>query len=271
MQTNPDVSFHWQPTSLWTESDPKYLRRILQNFLSNAMKYTASGKILLGCRRRGDTVEICVYDTGPGISEAHQQRIFDDFYRITSNTSIEGAGLGLGIALRFSDLLEHKIRVHSEDDRGSLFSIRVPLREKRIDESSGSTTADITTGLEKLKIFYVDDDENNIHALGTLMENWGCDYSSATSFDAAVDYAREHEAPDAILMDYQLGPDSTGIQLAKELRELWHDIPVCIVSAAPDDDLSMLINMHNYDFLRKPIKPGKLRALLERYIQKKNR
>ena len=271
VQTHPDVNFHWQPTSLWTESDPKYLRRILQNFLSNAMKYTTSGKILLGCRRRGDTVEICVYDTGPGISEAHQQRIFDDFYRITSNTSIEGAGLGLGIALRFSDLLEHKIRVHSEDDRGSLFSIRVPLRDKRIDRSSSSQVASITTGLEELRIFYVDDDENNIHALGTLMENWGCDYSSATSFDAAVDYAREHEAPDAILMDYQLGPDSTGIQLAKELRELWHDIPVCIVSAAPDDDLSMLINRHNYDFLRKPIKPGKLRALLERYIQKKNR
>ena len=271
VQTDPNVRFHWQPTSLWTESDPKYLRRILQNFLSNAVKYTTSGKIVLGCRRRSDTIEICVYDTGPGISEAHQQRIFDDFYRVTSNTHVEGAGLGLGIALRFSDMLEHKMRVYSKDSRGSLFSITVPRRDRQVDERGNKRGTGITTGLENLSIFYVDDDENNIHALGILMENWGCLYASAESHQDAVDFAREHTAPDAILMDYQLGPDSNGIELAGILRELWQDTPVCIVSAAPDDELSKLINQHNYDFLRKPIKPGKLRALLERYMERTNR
>jgi CheY-like chemotaxis protein/anti-sigma regulatory factor (Ser/Thr protein kinase) len=243
----------------------------LQNFLSNAVKYTSSGKILLGCRRRSDAIEICVYDTGPGISEAQQQRIFDDFYRIAGNSHIEGAGLGLGIALRFSNLLEHKMRVHSEDDRGSLFSIRVPRRDRQMDECGSAQVTDITTGLEDLSIFYVDDDEHNIHALGTLMENWDCAYSSAVNYQAAMDYARDHPAPDVMLMDYQLGPGTNGIQLAEALREKWQDIPVCIVSAAPDEELTKLVNMHNYDFLRKPIKPGKLRALLERYIQKKNR
>jgi len=271
VQTDSHVNFRWRPTSLWTESDPKYLRRILQNFLSNAVKYTSSGRILLGCRRRSDAIEICVYDTGPGISKAQQQRIFDDFYRIAGNSHIEGAGLGLGIALRFSNLLEHKMRVHSEDNRGSLFSIRVPRRDRQMDECGSAQVTDITTGLEDLSIFYVDDDEHNIHALGTLMENWGCVYSSAVSYQAAIDYARDHPAPDVMLMDYQLGPDTNGIQLAEALGEKWQDIPVCIVSAAPDEELTKLINMHNYDFLRKPIKPGKLRALLERYIQKKNR
>ncbi|MCW9047818.1 MAG: PAS-domain containing protein, partial [Gammaproteobacteria bacterium] len=124
VQTNENVSFHWQATTLCTESDARYLRRILQNFLSNAVKYTRKGKILLGCRRRGDQIEICIYDSGPGISEAHQQRIFDDFYRINGN--VDGAGLGLGIALRFSRLLNHEIKLCSEDGHGSLFSLLVP-------------------------------------------------------------------------------------------------------------------------------------------------
>ena len=268
VQTSSDVEFHWQPTSLWTESDPNYLRRILQNFLSNAVKYTDKGKILLGCRRRGEHVEICVYDTGPGISEAHQQRIFEDFYRVSNKTSAEGAGLGLGIAMRFSELLGHKITVYSKDNRGSMFSLLVPLCDKAVNPECGARVADITTGLEKLNIFYVDDEENNIHALGTLMENWGCKYTSAISYDAAIEYTQNNPMPDAILMDYQLGPDANGIQLANAIREHWPEVSICIVSAAPDEELSTLTAMYGYDFLRKPIKPGKLRAVLERYLQK---
>ncbi|MGD8934580.1 MAG: hybrid sensor histidine kinase/response regulator, partial [Gammaproteobacteria bacterium] len=202
---------------------------------------------------------------------AHQKRIFDDFYRINNNARIEGAGLGLGIALRFSDLLGHRINVDSRDGRGSMFSLLVPMCDKHTIGEIATQAADITTGLESLSIFYVDDDEHNIHALGTLMENWGCRYSSAVSYQAAIDYASKHPAPDVILMDYQLGPEANGIQLANKLREQWPDVPVCIVSAAPDEELSMLVKMHNHDFLRKPVKPAKLRALLERYLQKKKR
>lgn len=267
VQTNKDVSFHWQHTSLWTKSDARYLRRILQNFLSNAVKYTSKGKILLGCRRRGKQIEICIYDCGPGMSEAHQERIFEDFYRITN--SIEGAGLGLGIALRFSMLLGHEIKVHSTGGRGSLFSLRVPMRKKgncRLIKPSSN----ILSGLENLNIFYVDDDEDNIHALSTLMDNWGCIFSSATSSTASIEYAKNKPTPDVILMDYQLDPQTNGIQLANELRSLWGDIPVCIVSAAPDENLAKRAGKEHFDFLKKPIKPGKLRALLERYLQKKN-
>ena len=268
VQTNIDANLHWQRTSLWTESDPKYLRRILQNFLSNAVKYTSKGKILIGCRRRGAQIQICVCDTGPGISEAHQQRIFDDFYRITSN--VDGAGLGLGIALRFSHLLGHQIHVDSKDGRGSQFSLFVPMCAEESIEQNKLQAAVITSGLEELNIFYVDDEENNIHALGTLMENWGCKLSSANNAASAESYAAKNTAPDVVLMDYQLSSDVNGIQLADTLREQWNDVPVCIVSAAPDEDLSIRVTSHGYDFLRKPIKPGKLRALLERYLQRKN-
>jgi len=268
VQTNKEVAFHWHHTTLWTESDAKYLRRILQNFLSNAVKYTSKGKILLGCRRRGKQIEICIYDCGPGISDAHQERIFDDFYRIKSN--VEGAGLGLGIALRFAHLLGHEIRVQSFDEQGSLFSLMVPLCEKGTRQASDVASTDLVSGLASLNIFYVDDEENNIHALSTLMDNWGCTFSSATSATSSIDYAKNNEAPDVILMDYQLGPDTNGLQLGDELQNLWSDVPVCIVSAAPDEDLSKWVSEHGFDFLRKPIKPGKLRALLERYLQKKN-
>jgi Na+/proline symporter/signal transduction histidine kinase/CheY-like chemotaxis protein len=268
VQANSGVEFHWQHTSLWTESDAKYLRRILQNFLSNAVKYTSKGKILLGCRRRRDQIEICIYDCGPGISEAHRERIFEDFYRIKSN--VEGAGLGLGIALRFARLLNHEINVRSFDGRGSLFSLMVPMSEKDSSQLAEAASTEILSGLESLNIFYVDDDENNIHALSTLMDNWGCTFTSATSPESSLEYAGNHDAPDVILMDYQLGPETNGIQLADELLGHWRNIPVCIVSAAPDEDLSTRVTGHGFDFLRKPIKPGKLRALLERYLQKKN-
>ena len=266
VQTNIDVIFHYQPTSLWTESDPKYLRRILQNFLSNAVKYTSKGKILIGCLRRGSRIEVRIYDTGPGISEAHQQRIFDDFYRVTSN--VDGAGLGLGIALRFSHLLGHQIHVESRDGKGSLFSLFLPLREKQVTKQNNLKTTSITSGLEDLNIFYVDDEENNIHALGTLIDSWGCKLSSANTPESAEKYAEENKAPDVILMDYQLDSETDGLQLADMLRKKWEDVPVCVVSAAPDEDLSVRVNNHGFDFLRKPIKPGKLRALLERYLQR---
>lgn len=266
VQTNKNVSFHWKPTTLWTESDAKYLRRILQNFLSNAVKYTSKGKILLGCRRRADQIEICIYDSGPGISEVHQQRIFDDFYRIKGN--VDGAGLGLGIALRFSRLLKHEIKLRSEDGHGSLFSLLVPMRDKINNPINKPAINEIRSGLENMSLFYVDDDEKNIHALGTLMDNWGCNLQSATSVSSAKEYLNNHVAPNVILMDFQLGNELNGLQLADEMRSVWGDIPVCIVSAAADEDLPTRVTSHGFDFLRKPIKPGKLRALLERYSQR---
>lgn len=268
VQTAEQVELRWLSTDLWTESDPKYLRRILQNFLSNAVRYTREGKILLGCKRRGSLIEICVLDTGPGISETHRQRIFEDFYRIESE--LEGAGLGLGIALRFSKLLHHKINVHSKEKEGSMFSVLVPRRKKRLDTSSTSITTNIESGLVGFKVFYVDDDEQNIHALKMLMENWGCEFVGVTDVETAKDYANNNEAPDVLLMDYQLGPDINGLDVASALVQLWGRLPVCLVSAAPDDALTEGVHERGFDFLRKPLKPSKLRALMERYRQRKS-
>ncbi len=269
VQTDPAVAFEFHPTRLWVESDPKYLRRILQNFLSNAVRYTRHGKILLGCRRRGEFVEIAVYDTGPGFTEAHRQRIFEDFYRI--NAMVEGAGLGLGIAQRFSRLLNHALKVTSEDNRGSVFSVLVPMRREALEVMRQHPVIALSSGLENLRIFYVDDDANNTDALGELVRNWGCSFVSVCDLEATKKHVSNNSAADMVLMDYQLGPEGTGIELALWIRNFWRGVPVCIVSGATHENLAIMAAEHGFDFLRKPIKPSKLRALLERYARDLNR
>ncbi|MES2673314.1 MAG: PAS domain-containing hybrid sensor histidine kinase/response regulator [Pseudomonadota bacterium] len=268
VQVRRGVEFHYQASSLCVASDPNYLRRILQNFLSNAIKYTVAGKILFGCRHRNNFVEVCVYDTGSGISEANQQHIFDDFYRIAHN--VEGAGLGLGIALRFAKLLDHPLQVSSCLGQGSLFSVLVPIRAKHLIAQQIVTSLATTSGLENFTAWYIDDEENNIHALAALMSNWGCTLAQATDRASIKSYLDSGKIPNAVLIDYQLGEGLNGIQLAKQLREHWPDMPICIVSAAQQEDLAAIASAHGYDFLRKPIKPGKLRAFLERYTQHNN-
>jgi len=166
--------------------------------------------------------------------------------------------------------LGHKLDLHSEDGRGSMFSVSVPLRTKDTAQQSVKAPGGITSGVENINIFYVDDEENNIHALSTLMRNWGCSINSATDLESAEDYAKNNHAPDVLLVDYQLEAEKDGVKLAGILNNYWGGIPVCIVSAAPDYALTAGLNEHGYDFLRKPIKPSKLRALLERYSQKKD-
>ncbi|MCW9047691.1 MAG: response regulator, partial [Gammaproteobacteria bacterium] len=155
-----------------------------------------------------------------------------------------------------------------EDGHGSLFSLLVPKREKINTPVNKPAIYEIKSGLENMNLFYVDDDEENIHAMGALTDNWGCNLQSATSVSSAKNYLHNHAAPNVILMDFQLGNKLNGVQLADEMRLVWGDIPVCIVSAAADEDLPTRVTSHGFDFLRKPIKPGKLRALLERYSQR---
>ncbi len=263
VQVSESVEFHWVSTSLWTMSDPKYFRRILQNFLSNATKYTVTGKILLGCRRHKSNIYISVYDTGPGISEAHQKRIFDDFYRVASQ--IEGAGLGLSIASRFANLLGHKIELSSTPGKGSCFSLCVPLEQPNKEFLVKNAPAEIHSELAGTNIFYIDDAQKNIHALGMLVENWGCNFLSVDSVQNAKTFMQQNSKPHVLLIDYQLGEGIDGIELGLLLREQWGAIPTCLVSAEQDKDLPERARQHGFDFLRKPLRPNKLRALLERY------
>lgn len=262
VQCAEGVEMHYVPCSLFVETDQGYLRRIVQNFMSNAVKYTDAGKILVGCRRRSWGLEICVYDSGPGISTSDQRRIFEDFFRASTDT--EGAGLGLGVASRFSKLLGLQIRMHSTLNLGSFFSVSLPVATgaaaARVEQ------APLTSGeLAGLSVLYVDDDEQNLSALASLLERWDCHIVTLNSVLTARKYLQENSPPRVLLMDYQLGDDATtGIQLAEEMQRHWGSgFAVCIVSAAQDEGLPILVEEKNYHLLRKPVKPGKLKALLQ--------
>ncbi len=271
VQLHEEVELTYVATSLYVMTDSRYLRRILQNFLSNAVKFTGHGKILVGCRRHGEEVEICVLDTGPGIHSDEQQQIFSDFYRSASQHNVQGLGLGLAIATRFSRLLGHRIQSRSQLGKGSCFSVTVPIAAKPDVSAPITPNNVIGSFMVDRSIFYVDDDVVNIHAMETLLQNWGCQLESANATVEAIEMCEEapDKVPDLLIMDLQLDQSNNGIQLANKLHAIWQrKVPTLIVSASQDQDLPALAAAHNFEFLRKPIKPGKLRAILEQLLKR---
>ncbi|WP_417656254.1 PAS-domain containing protein [Pseudidiomarina aestuarii] len=251
-------------------TDPTYLRRIIQNFLSNAIKYNKEhGKVLLGVRRRGEQLQIAVWDTGPGITSQQQHRIFDAFYR-GQNTRVEGVGLGLSVAKRMSEQLRCALKLQTREGFGSCFSVTVPLgNAELIDERPPTETASSPT--ERLLLICVDDDQENLAALRALLEKWNCEVETFCTSDTALAYARTHERPDGLLLDYQLGDDAhDGLSLCRALREQWGDsVPAALVTAMRDDNLRRQAREQQLHFLAKPVKPAALKALLKHIQQRR--
>ncbi|MGO2478877.1 MAG: hybrid sensor histidine kinase/response regulator, partial [Pseudoalteromonas sp.] len=242
-------------------SDITYLRRIIQNFVSNAVKYTDIGHVLVACRKRKHQLRIEVWDTGPGISDLEQSKIFNDFYRIEGGDN-KGVGLGLGVVKRMADLLSVRLDVHSEVGKGSRFSIEVPYGESQQVQQK-VVTGSLFEHRSAMNIIAVDDDPENLSAMASLLQKWQANYQLFDQVEAVIDYAKENGTPDVILMDYQLGHNYDGITLIKTLREIWqNDVPAILITAVRDDELKQTTKTAGIHYLSKPIKPGKLKALL---------
>lgn len=245
-------------------SDPTYLRRILQNLISNAVKYTNTGHVLLSWRKRGND-ELCiqVWDTGPGIPEDEHSHIFTDFYRVNSNSNSQpGIGLGLAVVQRMARMLALPLDIRSRPGHGTVFSIRVKLTSSKA-KSSLLTTINQGQALEHLRIVCIDDDEANILALESLLNRWGIgDIVCFQNGQSALEYAKQHNQPDVVIIDYQLNKPENGLQLYEKLLEFWPQQPGILVSAAPITDLAKMANVLGLHYLPKPIKPAALRAYL---------
>ena len=242
-------------------SDITYLRRIIQNLVSNAVKYTDKGRVLIACRNRKHSLRVEVWDTGPGISDVEQAKIFNDFYRVEAGDN-KGVGLGLGVVKRMADLLSLPMDVHSEPSKGSRFSIEIPYGDAQLVQQK-STTNSLIENRAAINIVAVDDAPENLAAMASLLKKWQANYTLFDSVDSVMVYAKAHGAPDVILMDYQLGSDCDGITLIKMLREIWHkDVPAILITAVRDNELKQATKAANIHYLSKPIKPGKLKALL---------
>ncbi|WP_416396612.1 PAS-domain containing protein [Allohahella sp. A8] len=296
VQLKPGCTLRYHPCRTWVRSDPIYLRRIIQNLVSNAVKYTSAGRIVLGCRRRGrDRLEVQVIDSGSGIGLADQAKIFDEFYRQPMHRNLEGIGLGLPVATRFSQLLQHPLRLRSESGKGSLFAIELP-RVSEADVAAAVASDNANDSLDSgspasasasrslgLRVLCVDDEQQNLDALKSLLRRWNCEVSMATTSSQARALAG-HSRPDVLLIDYQLqdvdqaSEQHNGLVLAESLLAIWDKgsqasapVMVCLITGAADDNLPRMASVRGFDFLKKPVKPAKLRALMDQYQRRAGR
>jgi signal transduction histidine kinase/CheY-like chemotaxis protein/PAS domain-containing protein len=250
-------------------SDETLLRRILQNFLSNALRYTLRGRILLGCRRFGDSLRIEVWDTGPGIAKADRQRIFLEFQRLDSTGDMKrGAGLGLAIVERIGKRLGHSIGLRSWPGSGSVFSVTVPRIAALANRHAlpSQSEEDDASPLRGRRIFCLDDDALVRNGVRMLLQGWGCEVTLAASGAEAIGLTERLPPPDLLLVDYRL-PDGAGPDFVEHLHRRWETaIPVIMISAERDAQLRESFRQRSWAFLAKPVRPSELRALISQML-----
>jgi signal transduction histidine kinase len=252
------------PSAAVVRSDPLLLRRILQNLLVNALRYTERGGVLAGCRRRGRQLRIEVWDTGPGIPESKRAEIFREFTQLDQARRSEGLGLGLAIVDRLARLLDCRVEVHSVVGKGAVFRVSVPLSSRAPAARAAAPAPSAAGGLAGRMIVVVDDDLNILEAMRVLLESWGCDLLLARGADEAVEglklRARE---PDVILADYSLEAGATGLEAIEAIRGACGvRAPAVIITGETEPDVLARLRNAGVPHLTKPIPPARLRAAL---------
>jgi len=257
------LAFTVVPTSLWAHSDVLLLRRILQNVIANALRYTAHGRILVGCRRRGREIEVIVADTGIGIEPADLPRVFQEFYRGGSaqHAADKGLGLGLAIVRRLSDLLGHRVTISSTPRHGTV--VRIFVERAEPEEEIDAPLASLSNSLTGVRVLVVDDEASARDAMEGILTRWGCEVSTARGVNEAVDRARE-ERPDVVLCDLSLGDSGTGIDVVARLREECGPTLACaFVTGESAPERIAAARAAGCPIVFKPTTAAKLRALVE--------
>jgi Na+/proline symporter/signal transduction histidine kinase len=253
------------PCSVPVESDRLLLRRLLQNLISNAIKYTPRGRVLVGCRRRGQSLQIGVYDTGVGIPPAKRGEIFKEFHRLEQGARIaRGLGLGLSIVERIARVLNHGIALNSVESGGSFFSVTLPIA-KAVNFTAAVTSA---TPLSKAKvsgtlIVCIENDAAILDGMKTLLKAWDAEVITAADPEAAM------EAIEAVggrvtglLVDYHLDRGN-GVAAIREIRRRFGDrIPAILITADRSPHVRGAARAEKIAVLSKPVKPASLRALI---------
>jgi len=257
-------------------SDPRLLARILRNLVSNALRYTSTGGVLVGLRRRGNAVLVGVWDTGIGVAAEQQDEIFEEFRRLpqASDRTGRGAGLGLSIVRRASRMLGHRMVVRSIPGRGSFFGIVVPLSEQppvclTRPNHVGDGASDGCTGPQSLRgrsVQLIDDEPHVLQGLSVLLTGWGMQVSGASSAAQALE-AGSAARPDLIIADYRLEGPATGLDAIATLRRRWGDLPAIVVTADHAADVQQEVSAAGLHLLHKPVRPARLRSLITHVIQ----
>jgi len=254
-------------------SDPTLLRRVLQNFLSNALRYTRRGTVLLGCRRRGTRLAIEVWDTGPGIPSGQLGVIFEEFKRLGGHDGETPAGLGLGLAIvdRIAKMLDHPVAVRSWPGRGTVFSVTLPFGTAAPLVALPPAERRIPNALAGKIVLCIDNDPSVLAAMRPLLEGWSCTVLTAPDLTAARrEIRRRGVAPDIVLADHHLEGGQTGIAVLQALaQDFGTHVPAILITADYSEALRDAAQASGYPLLNKPLRPAALRALMGQLLTRK--
>jgi signal transduction histidine kinase/CheY-like chemotaxis protein len=268
-----ELSLRVLPSRAWVRSDFILLERIVLNLVSNAVRYTSRGGIMVGCRRRGGELRIEVWDTGVGIPPDQHRNIFGEFYRLGERDCDQRAGLGLGLAIvdRLCRLLGHPITVASTVGRGSRFTVAVPTVAARAEVVAlrAPMRAPLDSSHGKL-VVAMDDDPLVLDGMRGLFRSWGCRVVTGTGAAAALAGLAGHdEPPDLIISDYRLPDGSTGIEAIAQLRSAFSSpIPAFLISGDVSPERLREARASGFHLQHKPVDPMLLRAMFNQLLRK---
>ncbi|PMY61436.1 MULTISPECIES: PAS domain-containing hybrid sensor histidine kinase/response regulator [Pseudomonas] len=261
------LKFRLRGSRLRVDSDIKLLRRVLQNFLTNAFRY-AKGPVLLGVRRRGNQLCLEVWDRGPGIPLDKQQVIFEEFKRLDSHQTRAEKGLGLGLAIAdgLCRVLGHGLQVRSWPGKGSVFSVSVPLAKAVV--SAPRQVAELNGHLlSGAQVLCVDNEDSILIGMNSLLSRWGCQVWTARNREECAALLNDGVRPQLALVDYHLDDGETGTGVMAWLRtQLGDPVPGVVISADGRPEMVAEVHAAGLDYLAKPVKPAALRALLSRHL-----
>ena len=272
LAVNRDLELRVRPVDRFVYSDRKLLYRILQNFLANAIRYTERGGVLLGCRAQAGQLQLSVWDTGVGIEAQDSEAIFQEFHRLEYAQRLDEKGLGLGLAIcdRIARMLGHDMYVSSRPGHGSCFSVSVPLataeqierRPKPVDVTGDHSP------LEGLVVLCVDNEPEILDGMKLLLERWGCNVLLAANRAQAEQRVKESGAPHFLLLDYHLGEQSNGLEVAAHIDSLVDaSLPAIVITADRSATVEDAARERGYGLLQKPIKPAALRTLITNMLK----
>ena len=265
LSSNPSLSLKYARSSAVVRSDPHLLETVIRNLVTNAIRYTPSGKILIGCRRLKHRIRICVYDTGVGIPANELKRIFEAYYQSASPgfSPARGMGLGLSIVERIAALLSLDLQVKSEPGKGSMFAVDVPLGDALKIVESGNVAA-FPEGLKGRLIVVIDDNQDVLNSMKANIERWGCHTIFAKDASRAlVALISSDLEPDFIISDYHLANGENGFDAIDQIRkEFSNDIFTILMTSDPNPAIREMSQQKGHAFMAKPLNLAKLRALL---------
>ena len=265
------VDLRFKRSRSWIRTDVRLLETVLRNFISNAIRYTPEGRILVGCRHRHDGLMLCVYDTGIGIERKHLDAIFEPYYQVqgSGRPDTVGIGLGLSIVSRIAQMLSLGRIVRSQPGKGSLFAVIVPygtVSPELQAEIAQPTTPPNMHRSRPLTVVVIDDSPDALRGMSAVLEKWGCrSVTAATPTDAVVQLISADLQPDLVICDYHLGGGLKGDSAIAQVRREFDRMPLTLVMTSdPDPTLRERLQGQGLTVLDKPINVAKLRALIER-------